>query len=157
VCDWLPPELLLGDFDGDWERYLEALYEKFKADFVSQKPSFREKRWAVKRHPVTKGKEATFWHIISDGKDEDDRLTDMRRCEKLPWVRAIINEDGSEKILTWEQKRGQETRILLALPDFSYVVILADRTDYVMLWTAFPVKKESQRERYRKEYEASKS
>ncbi|MNH30689.1 hypothetical protein D3C79_909980 [compost metagenome] len=45
------------------------------------------KRLGLKRHPVIQGKEATFWHMISEGNDEAERLPDLRRCERIRWPR----------------------------------------------------------------------
>jgi len=42
---------------------------------------------------------------------------------------------------------------VLALEDFSYVVILADRGEYVLLWTAYPVEYSSQKRKFEKEHE----
>lgn len=53
----------------------------------------------------------------------------------------------------WSNRRGSDTRILLALDDFSYVVVLADRGDYVLPWTAYTVERKHRREKLRKEYE----
>lgn len=43
---------------------------------------------------------------------------------------------------------------MIALGDFSYVVVLADRGDYVLLWTAYCVEMEHRRQKLRREYEA---
>lgn len=61
----LPPLVLLEDFGNSWHIYLEAIYEVFRQDFVSSTPNIENKRFALKRHPVIEGKEATFWHIIN--------------------------------------------------------------------------------------------
>lgn len=66
--DWLPPLVFFDDYHGDWEKYLTAIYKYFKEDFINTKPKFRGKQLGLKRHPVTSGKEATFWHMISEGK-----------------------------------------------------------------------------------------
>ena len=65
--DWLPPLVALDDYGGDWERYLKAIYAYFKADFLDNKPFYQGVKMALKRHPVIQGKEATFWHLISEG------------------------------------------------------------------------------------------
>lgn len=62
----LPPLVLMEDYQNDWHQYLEAVYQYFCQDFVTSKPCFEDKRFALKRHPMRKNKEATFWHIISD-------------------------------------------------------------------------------------------
>jgi hypothetical protein len=71
--DWLPPLVLLSDHGGYWHRYLDALYAWFKQDFIDSKPVFQGRRLGLKRHPMTDGKEATFWHMTSEGQDEENR------------------------------------------------------------------------------------
>lgn len=151
---WLPDLVRLQDSDGDWSRYVEDIYRHFQADFVHSKPSWPRRRWAVKRHPVYKGKEATFWHIISDGADESERTPDLRRCECIRWPRPIIDEARSDRIKLWRNKRGKNKRIVLATKDFSYVVILEDRAEFVMLWTAYTVERSHRRSKLEREYES---
>jgi hypothetical protein len=150
--EWLPALVELRGSEGDWERYVELLYGFFRADFIDSVPGYPGKRWAMKRHPEHRGKEATFWHIISEGPDEAERLPDLRRCERIRWPRAIIDRCRTGPVLAWAQQRGSDQRIVLALPDFSYVVVLADRGEYVLLWTAFPVEREHRRRKLEREY-----
>lgn len=159
VVKWLPPLVLLKDYGGEWTAYEDALYEFFKADFVDSTPSYPGRRWAVKRHPLIKGKEATFWHIISSGKVESERLPDLRRCERIRWPRPMIDACNDGSLRYWEQLRrnkagAQEKRIAIATADFSYVVILADRTEFILLWTAFYVEYAHQRRKLQKEYDS---
>lgn len=152
--DWLPPLMCLEDYNGDWQQYLEAIYECFCEDFVWSKPTFHEKRFALKRHPELNGKEATFWHVISEGKIESERTPDLRRCERIRWLRPMIEALGDDRVRCWRNNRGScEDRILIALDDFSYVVVLADRGDYVLLWTAYCVEYEDRRLSLQNEYE----
>lgn len=86
--EWLPALILLDDYRGDWQRYLEAVYAAFVEDFVHTRPaSFLGKRFALKRHPLRQGREATFWHFTTEGQVEDARLPDLRRCERIRWPR----------------------------------------------------------------------
>jgi len=150
---WLPDLVLLSDYGGDWLRYLEAVYEIFWHDFVVSPPAmFDGKRFALKRHPLEQGKEATFWHLISEGKVEQDRVPDLRRCERIRWPRAIIDADESV-VCRWKIQRGSDQRIVIALEDFSYVVVLTDRGEYVLLWTAYQVERNHRRESLKREYE----
>ena len=66
TTDCLPLLVLFNDH-GDWDAYLAAIYTWFKRDFVDSKPVFQGRRLGLKRHPLTNGKEATFWHMISEG------------------------------------------------------------------------------------------
>ena len=154
--DWLPPLILLEDYNGDWATYFENLYRLFLADFIQQTLTFQGRRLSCKRHPLIEGKEATFWHLISEGKVEANRLPDLRRCERIRWPRAIIEHADDPAIKMWENERQGETRTLLWLEDQEYLVVLADRQKYVLIWTAYTVIRQHQKEKLRKEYEAYK-
>ena len=149
----LPSLVLMEDYQSDWQQYLEAIYQCFCQDFVTSKPYFEDKRFALKKHPMIKGKEATFWHLITEGKVEDERLPDLRRCERIRWPRVIIKAHDSGLMKCWRNNRKGEERVVIALEDFSYAVVLADRGNYVLLWTAFCVEREHMRQKLRKEYE----
>ena len=56
----------------------------------------------------------------------------------------------------WKNTRGRNVRILLAVEDFSYVVVLEEREDFVLLWTAYFVEYPNKRRRMQQEYEAWK-
>lgn len=158
VPAWLPALVLFSDYGGDWNAYVEALYTYFRQDFLNTRPSLQGTRIGVKRRPIEKGKEATFWHLISEGKTEADRLPDMRRCERIRWPRPMIEGAPSRRSLRlWRQQRPGGLRIAIALEDFSYVVILAQRRNYLLLWTAFCVEEERRKTRLKKEYDASQN
>ena len=152
--DWLPPLILFRDYGGDWNAYVEKLYEHFKRDFVESKPLYNGRRVNLKRHPMEQGKEATFWHLISDGKVEDDRLPDLRRCERIRWPRPIIEHSGDAVVKMWKNKRKDEVRICLWLESQNYLVVLADRKEYVLPWTAYLVEYPHRSRKLQHEYEA---
>lgn len=158
IDDWLPDYIEFNTY-GNWDTYLEVIHEQFLNDFIRSSPTWPGKRFSLKRHPEYEGKSATFWHMISEGSIEVDRTPDFRRCECIAWPRPMIdrfpNQRPSETdpILWWGNTRRREQRILLALPDFSYVVIMADRGDYIMPWTAYPVERAHQQRKLEREYE----
>ena len=123
--EWLPELIKFNDHDG-WEEYCEAIYAVFHQDFVASKPTYGVKRFALKRHPEYDGKAATFWHLISEGKVEEERTPDMRRCERIAWPKPIIEAIDEDCVRVWRNRRGRSNRILIAVADFSYVVILDD-------------------------------
>lgn len=155
--DWLPPLLLLKDFNGDWPTYEAALYTAFRADFVDSKPTFRGTRLGLKRHPETEGKPCTYWHLISEGADEAERLPDMRRCERIRWPRPSIDNCDTAGVKVWETERTGETRITIWVEAEDYVVILAKRRDYVLPWTAFVLDQPHRRRKLQREFEASQA
>ena len=73
---WLPPLVRLTDSKGDRNQYVEVVYRHFQHDFGSNRPTFASQPIQLKRHPIEQGKEAVFWHLISEGKTEADRLPD---------------------------------------------------------------------------------
>ncbi len=153
AIDWLPELMVLSDFAGKWQAYLDAIYEVFCDDFVGSRPSYPGKRFALKRFPKALGKEATFWHLIQEGDVEEDRTPDLRRCERIRWPRPIIEAIQTDKVRQWRNTRGKNERIVIATNDFSYVVILDDRADYVLLWTAYCVEQEHRRRKLEREFE----
>ncbi len=151
--DWLPPLVLFSDYGGDWDSYLDAIFSYFKQDFVDSKPVFRGRRLGLKRHPLTHGKEATFWHMIQEGAVEEDRMPGFRRCERIRWPRPIIEHDADEAIKVWPNRRRREQRICLWFEQENYLVILADRGDYILPWTAYLVEQPHRQRKLRREYE----
>lgn len=153
MAAWLPALICLPAYDGDWTRYVDAVYEAFRTDFVRRKPSLAGRQCGLCRSQLSEGKEDTFWHVVSEGENEHDRLPNLRRCERIRWPRPIIESAGSNGTHCWSTKRGREKRIVISLGDFSYLVVLVDRKTHVRLLTAFPIEREKRREKLRKECE----
>lgn len=152
--DWLPPLVLFNDYSGDWNTYLKALYAYFKRDFIDTKPTFQGRRLGLKRYPMARGKESTFWHMIQEGKAEDERIPDLRRCERIRWPKPIIEHDAAPTIKVWRNQRGREQRVCLWFVQENYLVILADRGNYILPWTAYMVEQPHRQRKLQKEYEA---
>lgn len=151
--DWLPSLVLLEDYSGNWEMYLNTLYGFFEQDFINSRPVFEGRHLGLKRHPLSQGKEATFWHLISQGDNKPERAVDIRRCERIRWPRPIIENSDDSTVKMWRKKRGTETRICLWLEAQEYLVILADRGSYILPWTAYVVDKPHRRRKLQKEFE----
>lgn len=150
---WLPDLILMTAFGGNWERFFSAVYAAFEQDFVLNKPVFRGKRLGLKRHPEYDGKSATFWHMISTGEVEEEREPDLRRCERIRWPRPIIENDSAPELKVWAEPRGKQQRIHIWFEAEGYLVVLDDRGDYILPWTAFFIEHEHQRRKYTKRWE----
>jgi len=153
--DWLPELMLFDDYQGDWTGYIDEVYACFERDFVLDRPMYRGARLGVKRHPLIDGREATFWHIVSEGTVEAERIPDMRRCERVRWPRAIIEHCDEPCIKIWENTRRNERRILLWFEEQEYLVVLADRRGYTLFWTAYTVTQDHSKRKLQREYEAA--
>lgn len=150
---WLPELVLLEAYEGHWPTYLEAIYAAFRACFVTSRPVFQGRRLALKVHPIIEGKEATFWHFITEGPIEAERIPNMRRCERIPWPGPIIDRSAETCIKVWSESGRQDTRIHLWLEAADYLVVLADRGEYLLPWTAFHVDRGHYRRNLQRRFE----
>jgi len=154
---WLPPLVHLEDFGGNWERYVSKVYAYFYEDFVRSRPTFSGTPCRIDSRREKDGRESTFWHLISEGSTEPERRPDLRRCERIRWIRPMIEAASCNCVKWWKNHRKGQKRIVIAIEDFSYVVVLAERRNYVLLWTAYCVEHLRRRQQLEKEYEAWKT
>ena len=148
------PELIeLSDFGGDFARYLEAIYEVFTNEFIRNRPSFRGIRLGLKKFPISDGKEATFWHMTSEGEEEQNRHPDLRRLERIKWPSFIINNSEHPYLRVWENTRGTKTNVLIMHEAENYVVILRKGNGYLLPWTAYIIEHEWRKRKFLREYE----
>jgi len=131
----LPDLVEYSKFPNETE-FLNALYEHFKQDFVYSKPIFNGIELWLKRMPLRDGREATFYHVTTTGKDENNRTLDVPRAERIRWIKPII-ETKDKKILIWENERKKEHNILLYLEDENFLVVLRKRKNGILFWTSY--------------------
>lgn len=157
--DWLPALVLISDYNGDWDKYLAALYQFFQNDFIKSKPLFRGTSVGITKHPYSQGKVSTFWHLISEGKIEEERTPDFERCKRIRWPRAIIENHSDSVVQVWETMRGREKRILIRFifENEDYLVVLAEHKGTILLITAYLVTWQSQKRRLQQEFERYKA
>lgn len=152
----LPELILLAAYGGDYHLFIESVYATFEKDFILYKPSFRGKSLRLKYHPAFQGKAYTFYHMTHIGNNENDRIPDLRRCERIPFARPVIEKCDNWELKIWPQKRGNKNRLCIWLerqdePD--YFVILDVRDKYILPWTAFVAEYEHQKKKKLKEYQ----
>lgn len=151
--NWLPPLVTLDAHGGQWDAYESAVYAVFKAGFIDAAVRFRGMRIGLRRHPKYKNREWAFWHLIQEGPVEEHRTPDLRRCERIGWVRAIIDHADDASVKVWENDRRGDRRILLWLESEDFLVVLAVRGQgYTMLVTAYPTNRDHTRRKLLKEY-----
>lgn len=154
--DWLPPFLELADFDGNWQAYEDAVYQRFLGDLVTHRVLYRGIPVHVRYHPPTYGKGYGFWHCVQEGAIEAERTPDFARCARIGWIRAIIEHAGSSDIDEWTNVRGREKCHLLWFRE-EYLVVLAERgpaengRQYMLLKTAYCTEREHRRQKLRAE------
>lgn len=151
----LPPIIELSEYEGNFEKYINVLYAVFKHDFIDSKPFFRGKRLGLKKLPIVDGRECTFYHFTHKGNIETERIPDLRRMERIPWPKPIINNSESPSLKVWKNIRrsnGTKTRILIFHEKERYLVVLDERKDFILPWTAYYVS-ENKKQKLLNEYE----
>lgn len=148
----LPDLILLATYKGVFADYFEAVYKIFKKDFVDSKPVFNKKPLRLKSHPYIDGKEYTFYHFTHSGDLENERQPDIRRMERIAWPRPMIDHSENETLKVWKNKRGNKTRIIIFHEDENYLVILEQRKNYILPWTAYYIDYPNRKEKLLEEY-----
>jgi hypothetical protein len=133
-----PPDLVpFTAFGGDWPTYETELHRIFIAEIARGGIVFDGVRVNCRRLPEAAGKWASFWHLVQEGRVEDDRTPDLRRCERIRWVRWVIENAATHpEIDEWQEVRGNAVDTLLWYRE-EYLVVLAKRRDYWLLKTAY--------------------
>jgi hypothetical protein len=149
----LPDLILLEEYKGDIKTYLEEVYKIFNKGFVKSKPTFQGVRLGLKKYPIIEDKEYTFYHMTHSGDIENDRTPDLRRMERMPYPRPIIDNSTHADLKVWKNQRGTDTRILIWHEKEEYLVVLTQRKDYILPWTAYLVLQNHSKKKLMKEYE----
>lgn len=141
----LPNIIELTDFNGNYHEFEEFVYDTFRKNFIDDKPEFNGVKLRLKRYPYRDGREATYYHLITQGSDEENRQPDIRRMERIPWPKPIIDNSSHQEVKVWKNVRrgsgGTKIRISILLEREKYAIILDERDTYILFWTAFLVSK----------------
>ena len=154
ICDRIPDLILMNDYGGDYEQYEAAVYALYNETFAEEQFYWGDKPIRHKKHPLIRDMSATFWHIISTSDGKDD-LPDLRRYERIAWPAYIMDYclNCCDSLKVWKNKRKGKTRILMWCEDVEYLVVLDERADYCVFWTAYPVNRKHTKEKLQAEYE----
>lgn len=139
----LPSLITLDQYGGDWDRYRAAIYQKFLDNVVNAKLTFLGLPLSYQRQPEFQGMHYSFWHLITEDHEktfrDEDRIPDMRRCERISWIAHIIRhaDNLGEGVKCWENKRGSNKHIVLWVEKERFLIILARRREYILLKTIY--------------------
>lgn len=155
-CDDMPDIVQLSDYNGQWDRYILAIYAIFEKNMINERPMFLGNPVTLNTEPIFDGKIRSFWHVISEGKGGDEnRLPDLRRCESISWIKPLIQEDNTcvhHKVWAKYHDKTKKDRWYIWCDELDYVVILEDRGSVFRLITAFNVTFNSKRVSFENEY-----
>jgi hypothetical protein len=81
-------------------------------------------------------------------------LPDPRRCERLPWVKPLIEHPTEPEVLAWDYEEGDETiKTYIWMQDYDFVVIMKKFPDgRRRLITSFYVDSEYKRDDFTRKY-----
>jgi hypothetical protein len=141
---WLPPALC---WNPNWEAFLAELYECFERDFKQGKRPMYGGKPIVFDKTMENGKENGFWHIISQtDRHTNDRLPEPRRCERITWVRPIIEHADDITVSVFTD--GGKT--LMWLEEENYMVVLVEKPKWVVLVSSYCTDRRHTREKLAK-------
>lgn len=158
------PELIeFNDYGGDYDSYEKALLEVYEADLWQGGLTFDGLPVLPRVHKkfVLNGKtlDWTFAHFTSKGEIDAERELDLRRCERIGWVKPIIENAHLECVKVWEnvrfdKKNNPITSVVLWCEEANSKVVITKRTgvkgDYFVVTTfylindAFRIKKHNE-------------
>ena len=83
------------------------------------------------------------------------RQPDLRRCERLPWVKPLIEHPSAPEILAWDYEEGDRTiKTYIWIKDHDFVVIMKKYPGGKRrLITAFYVDMEYKRGDFKRKYD----
>jgi len=167
--DWLPDMLIVDPWT---ENTYEMLYRIFCRDIRDHNLRYIQyKVWIF--NDIEDGKEKIFWHLttrfIKPKKIprrkrkfypsnqiyiEEDRFPDLRRCERLPWVRALIENSNQPEVKAWDYEEGDLTiKTYVWLKEFDFIVIMKKYPDNQRrLITSFYVDKPYKRKDFERKF-----
>jgi len=107
---WLPPLMELAAYGGNWQQYIDAVYAVFYGDFIARRARYgsREILFLGYDGQLLDGKERRFWHCVTEGNIEEDRVPDLRRCERVPWMRPVIENASDVPVDVWVEDQGRK-------------------------------------------------
>ena len=126
-----PPLMLMRDYS-DWGTYEDAIYAVYLETVARAGLQFCGELVKVRFIPTTRHKAYGFWHLISEAPsqnnhDEDDRIPDLQRCERVRWVAWCIQNASAPGFSWWENQRGRETHVVIWAEQHDFAVVLAKR------------------------------
>ena len=65
------------------------------------KAQFGSHRLHLRYHPAFQERPYAFYHMTHKGNIEDERLPDLRRCERMPWARPTVERTEALGLRFW--------------------------------------------------------
>ena len=124
---WLPEMVSVNPWT---QETFDILYVIFSRDFKDSQTIYKEHIvWFFPE--MEDGKELIFWHLTHrEDKDSGERLPDLRRCERLTWVKSMISNSEKHEVWAWDYKEGDGSiKTYIWLKDFDFLVLMKKYPD----------------------------
>lgn len=144
MLDWLPCLVPINPWT---EKTYGMLYRIFCQDIRDYDLRYDGNEVWIFRE-MDDGKEEIFWHLTTRNTrerkiprrkrkffqdqdvEEQPRLPDMRRCERLSWVKPLIDNFAKPEIFSWDYEEGDRTiKTYVWIKDYDFVVIMKKYPD----------------------------
>ncbi len=105
---------------------------------------------------IEDGKEKIFWHLTTrKEKKTGERLPDLRRSERLPWVRPMLDQPERPEVLAWDYEEGDgDINTYVWLGKYDFLILLKKYPDTTRrLITSYWLEYENTKTKLRKKYE----
>jgi hypothetical protein len=148
-CNWIPNIIELSAFGGDWTAYDDYLYSVFVRDFINSTITFNGKPVKIRRYPIQCDREQSYFHITNKDSsigstDPNDRIPDMRRCERIEWIKLFIENFDCNNgcpdctgIKVWSEPYKGNKRWHFLFKEYKFLVIIEERKEYNLLISGF--------------------
>ncbi|MBI4682784.1 MAG: hypothetical protein HY757_06755 [Nitrospirae bacterium] len=97
-----------------------------------------------------------FWHLTSR-KDNTtgERLPDLRRSERLPWARPMLDNSDKHEVLGWDYEEDDgAVKTYVWLRDYDYLIVLKKYRDGGRrLITSFWIEYQNFKDKLKKKYD----
>ena len=153
---WLPDEICTISCK-DENDFINITYDRLIYDFFLQGVLFRGKRVLLPNEKSNDGKLKIYWHIGGDDNSLDHHNWDRRRTQRIPWIKAVIDNAIEPEVLVWKTVKNHDKRISLWLINLDYLIILSVKRDKYFLITAYITCRSHTREKLLKEYMGCKN
>lgn len=155
---WLTSLITLADFGGDGKAYIDHLYSIFNRDFVDSETQFRGKK-VIFDNVIEDGKFRGFTHITTEeNKATKERELCLRRCERLEWIKLMIENETDPGVLVWEQihytPKRVSVRTFIFIENEDFLIILNPIKGEQFLVTAIYVDYPNQKRKHLKAHKA---
>lgn len=150
--EWLPDLLEINPWGADT---FDMLYQVFEADIKNTGLTFNANPvWYFPE--IEDDKEVIFWHLTHrEDRTAQERLPDTRRCERLNWIRPILENENEPEVLWWDYEEYDRTiKTYIWLQEYDFLIILKKYPDGGRrLITSYFVEYQHAKNKLRKKYD----